>query len=374
VFFHNTSYYLNLHYGEFISQFVTENNTVTVISPVDETTQVFADKGINHVPVPITRRGQNPFSELTIIFELIKIFRSLRPDILFNYSIKPNIYGSLAARYCGVPNIYSTVTGRGYVFGNQTYKQRLLRYIILAAYKRAFPANKCVFFQNREDRDYFISQHLVSVENTFVTAGTGIDLMAYQPVGKTELDAPNFLMISRLLRDKGIAEYVMAARQVKKHYPKTRFLLAGPLDDNPMSITRTELDAWVKEGIIEYLGVLGDVRIALAQATAFVLPSYYREGLPRVNLEAMAMGIPIITTDWPGCRETVIDRETGYLVPIKDIDALAKTMLNFVNDPNLSLVMGKASREYAQKVYDVAKVNQTILNEIHTRSTELKLP
>jgi glycosyltransferase involved in cell wall biosynthesis len=220
-----------------------------------------------------------------------------------------------------------------------------------------------VFFQNADDRNLFFEDGILGRDSsTFVVNGSGVDLNEY-PYSPITEKRPAFLMIARLLGDKGVREYVRAARLIRARNPDARFALAGWLDDNPDSIRQVELDKWLESGHVEYLGRLEDVRGAISESSVYVLPSY-REGTPRTVLEAMAMGRPIITTDGPGCRETVRHGENGFLVPVKSVSALVEAMQRFIDNPELAAEMGKRSREIAEERYDVHKVNEVMLREM----------
>ena len=219
-------------------------------------------------------------------------------------------------------------------------------------------------FQNPDDESLFRKLNILSAHaNTCVVNGSGVDVSQFNVAHFIESAAPRFLLIARLLGDKGVREYVQAAKQVKQHYPDTQFDLVGWIDTNPNAITQAELDQWVAAGVLNFLGRLNDVRPAIRDCSVYVLPSY-REGTPRTVLEAMAMGRAVITTDAPGCRETVVDGDNGFLVPIKDADALAQAMLRFIEKPDLSIQMGQRSRIIAEDKYDVHKVNEKMLKRM----------
>ena len=220
-----------------------------------------------------------------------------------------------------------------------------------------------VFFQNQDDETLFRQLELLpSSIPSVVVNGSGVDLSVFE-VAPISLSTIDFLLIGRLLGDKGVREYEQAARKIKVRYPQAIFRLVGWIDTNPDAIRQVELDDWVAAGTLEFVGKIEDVRPIIAASTVYVLPSY-REGTPRTVLEAMAMGRPIITTDAPGCRETVIDGENGFLVPVKSVDALVDAMLKFIEDPMLAPRMGKRSREIAEEKYDVHKVNAVMLREM----------
>lgn len=311
--------------------------------------------------VSMQRTGINPLRDLGALRALHRLFRDIKPDAVLGYTIKPVIYGTLAAWLARVPKRYALITGLGYAFtGEASGKRRLVQRLARRLYTQALSRADRVFFQNPDDQALFGQLGLLSNRvPSQVVNGSGIDTVRFEqaPLPK---GAPSFLLIARLLGDKGIREYVAASAKVRELYPQTVFRLVGFIDENPDSITQQELDQWIAEGHVEYLGALDDVRPAIADASVYVLPSY-REGTPRTVLEAMAMGRPIITTDAPGCRETVIEGENGFLVPVKSVDALVEAMQRFIEDPELVASMGQRSRAIAEDKYDVHKVNAVML-------------
>lgn len=312
--------------------------------------------------IPMARAGTNPLSDARTLVALYGLMRRIRPKAVLPYTIKPVIYGTLAAWLARVPCRFALVTGLGYAFTGE--KQGAVKRLVHLLYRVAMARATKVFFQNPDDDRLFRDTGVLPGRvPSVVVNGSGVDISTFAVV---HLPPPpsNFLLIARLLGDKGIREYADAARMIKKSYPGTRFLLVGWIDENPDAICQAELDQWVREGVIEFLGKLPDVRQAIASATVYVLPSSYREGTPRTVLEAMAMGRPIITTDAPGCRETVIDGDNGFLVPVRSVDALVEAMLKFIEDPTLAPRMGKRSREIAEEKYDVHKVNAVMLREM----------
>jgi glycosyltransferase involved in cell wall biosynthesis len=230
-------------------------------------------------------------------------------------------------------------------------------------YRFALGRTHKVFFQNADDERLFRKLGLLpAFVPSVVVNGSGVDVASFSSK-PLPLGTISFLMIGRLLGDKGVREYAAAARRIKAFHPRARFQLVGWIDTNPDAIGQSELDSWTTDGTLEFLGKLKDVRPAIAASTVYVLPSY-REGTPRTVLEAMAMGRPIITTDAPGCRETVIDQQNGFLVPVKSVEALAEAMMKFIEDPSLALRMGRRSREIAEAKYDVHNVNAVMLREM----------
>lgn len=311
--------------------------------------------------IPLSRNGTNPLADAGLIIALRGLLRSLRPQMVLPYTIKPVIYGTIAAWTMGVPRRFALVTGLGYAFIGS--RNGLTIQVARLLYRVALGRAHKVFFQNPDDERLFRELDILSSRiPSVVVNGSGVDTAAYKEAPLPP-DGQIFLMIGRLLGDKGVREYAKAARCVKVLRPEARFKLVGWIDSNPDAITQSEMDAWMADGTLEFLGKLDDVRPAIAAATVYVLPSY-REGTPRTVLEAMAMGRPIITTDAPGCRETVVDGDNGFLVPVQSVDALVDAMLKFIEDPALAPRMGRRSRQIAEDKYDVHKVNAVMLREM----------
>jgi len=302
----------------------------------------------------------NPFQDLALLVSLQKLMREIGTDYVLAYTIKPVIYGSLAAWISGVNHRFALITGLGYAFtGEATGLRKVLRTLIQQLYRFSLSRNRLVFFQNPDDEALFRQLSLLkSAIPSCVVNGSGVDVAEYTVAVLPE--TPSFLLIARLLGDKGVREYAQAAALVKERYPEVSFRLVGWVDDNPDAIDQAELDAWIAAGIIEFLGKLPDVRPAITDSSVYVLPSY-REGTPRTVLEAMAMGRPVITTDAPGCRETVVDGDNGFLVPVKDVQALADAMIKMIDSPGLVAKMGERSRQIAETKYDVHRVNAAML-------------
>lgn len=330
-----------------------------------EIRRTLESKGIIVHDVPLQRTGINPGRDIVTLFHLWRLMRNIRPDYVLGYTIKPVIYGSLAAFIARVPRRFALVTGLGYAFADaeQKGRRRVIRSLAQWLYAAALRRTEKVFFQNSDDESLFRSLGILdSNVPTRIVNGSGVDVDSFTVAPLVTMTL-RFLLIARLLGDKGVREYVDAARQMRTQFPNVHFGLVGWIDENPDSITQQELDTWVAEGIVEYLGRLKDVRPAIANCSVYVLPSY-REGTPRTVLEAMAMGRPIITTDAPGCRETVIDGVNGFLVPVKSSEDLVHAMKRFINQPELIEQMGQCSRTLAEKKYDVNKVNAIMLEEM----------
>lgn len=321
-------------------------------------------RGLKVHDIPLRRTGMSPFADLATFLQLLRLMRRIKPDQVLGYTIKPVIYGSLAAWLAGVPRRFALITGLGYVFMGQDDggSRGLLRSLVQRLYALALQRTHKVFFQNPDDQALFRSlQILQPTASSFVVNGSGVDVAQYAQAPLPTV--PRFLLIARLLGDKGVREYVEAARRVRACHPEVVFSLVGWIDENPDAIRRVELDAWVAEGVVTYAGRLADVRPAIADCSVYVLPSY-REGTPRTVLEAMAMGRAIITTDAPGCRETVVDGDNGFLVPVKAVDELVSAMLCLIEQPELVARMGLRSRQIVEEKYDVHRVNQVMLKEM----------
>ncbi|WP_353227318.1 glycosyltransferase family 4 protein [Pseudomonas qingdaonensis] len=316
--------------------------------------------------IPLNRVGMNPLADGRTLWHLWRLMRKVSPDTVLAYTIKPVIYGLLAARLAGVGKRFALITGLGYSFQEpRDYSQVrvLLRLLVERLYAFSLRDVSTVFFQNPDDRQLFKERGLLSSDaNAIVVNGSGVDISKFSVVPSPA--QMSFLLIARLLGDKGVREYAAAARRVRATNPNIAFNLVGWIDDNPDAINKAELDAWIEEGTLSYLGRMTDVRPAIAGSSVYVLPSY-REGTPRTVLEAMAMGRPVITTNAPGCRETVQDGLNGYLVAVKSVDELAAAMFNFVNNPERVDSMGQAARDLAVEKYDVRKVNEIMLQEMN---------
>ena len=316
--------------------------------------------GIETASISMRRQGINPLADLRTIYSLYNLFRTWNPDKVLVYNAKPVVYGSLAAWASGAEP-YVIVTGLGRNYTVNTPRARFVRGILNSLYRISFSVCEGIFFQNEDDPE-LLSRHGALPRNVpkHITNGSGVDTEHFAPSPVPE--KPTYLCLARLIAEKGIREYVAAARRVKERYPDATFQLAGHFEpDVPGAITEDELQQWTEEGVIEYLGYVDDVRSAIAQASTYVLPTYYREGTPRSILEAMSMGRPIITTDAPGCRGTVESGENGWLVAPKQVDELKEAMCWMIENNEQRRVMGQKSRQLAEEKYDVNVVNQTIM-------------
>ncbi|WP_372409888.1 glycosyltransferase family 4 protein [Acinetobacter radioresistens] len=320
--------------------------------------------------VPMQRTGTNPIADLKTLWAMYNIIKKIKPDYVLSYTIKPVIYGILAAWLAKVPHRFALITGLGYAFQNVEYgsKRSFFQKIVHGLYQQALSHSHKVFFQNPDDLKLFQDLKLLNAQiPTVVVNGSGVNIADFNvlplPVTVDQKVKISFLLIARLLVDKGVREYAEAAKVIKHKYPYIEFNLVGWIDENPSAIGQPELDQWIASNTLKYWGKLSDVRPAIAESSVYVLPSY-REGTPRTVLEAMAMGRAIITTDAPGCRETVTDGDNGFLVEVKSVQSLVKAMEKLIVQPELIAQMGRRSREIALHKYDVHQVNAHMMQEM----------
>lgn len=353
--------------GTLVEALINKGCTVHVAAPdlqVGSNMRVLLEaKGLHVHNITLYRTAMNPLSDSITLFNLCNLMLRIRPKVVLSYTIKPVIYGSLAARLTCVPHRFALMTGLGHVFtGEARGIRKVLRNIVQHLYRIALGSVHKTFFQNSDDELLFRQLGVLSRKSiSCVVNGSGIDLSVF-----TNTSLPkrtSFLLIARLIGDKGVREYAAAAKLVRQKYSDVCFSLVGWIDSHPDAIEQHELDQWKSAGTLEYLGNMDDIRQAISDCSVYVLPSY-REGTPRSVLEAMAMGRAIITTDVPGCRETVVDGDNGFLVPVKSVVELAEAMIKFIEDDALASRMGKRSRKIVVEKYDVHKVNEVMLREM----------
>ena len=380
--------------GHLIGELISLRLPVHVLAPDYDahTREQVASLGAEPVDVSLRRTGLNPLRDGVDLLGLVDKLRTLDAGIEFSFGAKAVVLGTLAACLAGVPRRFAMIEGLGSYFitdsEGSAVKKKIVRRVVECLYWLVLRFNSRVFFLNPDDRAEITGKGLVKEDRTVLIPGIGVDLNEFGHVPPhQDRAAPGltFLLIARLLKDKGIREYVSAARKVRERYPDVSFLLVGSLDTNPSAVSADELRHWQDEGVVKWLGVLDDVRSTIADTDVYVLPSY-REGMPRTVLEALAVGRPIITTDVPGCRETVtrlgggtthglkpgqlpatgrlVHCSNGFLVPARDVDALAEAMERFVVNPELVCRMGAQSRRLAEERFDVERVDATILREM----------
>ncbi|MCD6007027.1 glycosyltransferase family 4 protein [Halomonas sp. IOP_31] len=350
--------------GDLIRDMLGRGLTVAAAVPTRDYLPEVEKLGIDVYPFEMGRTGINPLSDLRTTFSLVRLMRQLRPKVVFGYTVKPVIYGSVAARIARVPRVYSMVTGLGHVFTTHSARTHAIRSILTRLYRLGIHCSDRVFFQNPDDERDFSELGIVRDRGKIVRInGSGVDIerFARQPLPE---GAPIFLFIGRLLTEKGVAEFVEAATALQVRYPAARFVAVGPHDPSlPHALRAAVIEQWKQDGVVELIGNVADVRPWLAKCSVFVLPSY-REGTPRSVLEAMSIGRAIVTSDAPGCRETVVDGVNGFLVPPRDAASLAEVMQRFLDRPALINDMAEASRRMVEQKYDVRKVNRVIMEAL----------
>ncbi|MBC8082878.1 MAG: glycosyltransferase family 4 protein [Hymenobacter sp.] len=335
---------------------------VLAIAPPDVYSQrLETELGCRYVPILMENKGTNPLKDAQLIRRFYALYRRERPDVVLHYTIKPNLYGALAARLAGIPSI-NNVSGLGTVFLVQNFVSR----VALRLYRYAFRFPRRVFFQNADDQALFLHHGLVREEITDVLPGSGVDVRRFRPAAEFTRQQPFvFLMIARVLYEKGVEEYFEAARLVRAAVPGTRVQLLGGIDEaGGVGVKRVLFEQWLAAGHVEYLGTTDDVAAHLREADCVVLPSY-REGTPKTLLEAAAMAKPIVTTDVPGCRDTVVDGRNGLLCEVRNAPDLAAKMLRILALPDVALqAMGHAGRHLAETKFDEQIVLDKYLREV----------
>ena len=323
--------------------------------------------GARLVESPLVRSGTNPLGELALASWYADFMQRERPDAVLAYNPKPVFYAVPAARRAGVRTVVAMISGLGYAFTSQELKARALALVAMSLYRRSLPLADRVVFQNSDDRQMFEHLGLLGgVRDVQLIPGSGVDLARFAEAPLPAGGRIDFLFVGRLLRDKGVVDFVDAARALRAlrtDDERFGFRIAGFLDENPSCVPRAELDQWTRSGTVEWLGRLEDVRPALAACTVFVLPSH-REGMPMAVLEAMATGRAVVTCDVAGCREAVVDGESGILVPPRAPAALAVAMEQFLEDPSLAARMGRAARARAEREFDSVKVNARMVSAL----------
>lgn len=319
----------------------------------------FEKNHIQYYQIPVSRNGLNPYNDIKTILCLRNLLKRIHPDKIFVYHAKTVAYGCIAARMCGITEVYPMIAGLGSILRGTGFKNWIVKGIMFALYRNAFKCSQKVFFQNDDDIQEMLHHDLIDKTKAVKINGSGVNLTIFQVAPFP--CSPAFLYVGRLIRDKGIGEYLEACKKIKTQYPEVRCLLVGPYDSNPSSLTPRDLQPYIEYGIIEYFGEQLDVRPFIEQCTTLVLPSYH-EGTPKAVLEAMAMGRSVLTSDAPGCRETVIDGENGFLVPVKDIDGLVEKMGYLISHMDTAAAMGKISRKIAEDKFNVSIVNRMIVD------------
>lgn len=352
---------------DMMKDFIKNGHSVIALGPESEVKwkDKFKKYNIDYRQIFVERNGINPFNDIKTLLSLYRFMKNERPDKIFTYQAKTIIYGSIAAKLNGITDVYPLIAGLGSIFRGKGFKNKILKTIMKIEYWIACKCSKTVFFQNHDDKKEFIQNGLIKDNQTAIINGSGVNLEKFKPTPLPE--EPAFLFIGRLIKDKGIMEYLEACKEIKSKYPKVRCLLVGPYDSNPSALKPNELKEYIEQGVIEYFGEQKDVREYISQCSVFILPSYH-EGTPKTVLEAMAMGRPILTSDAPGCRETVIDGLNGYLVKVKDVYDLITKMEYLINNKVICEKMGQESVKIAKNKYDVNIINQKIIDVMGLKS------
>lgn len=345
--------------GDLLGRMVRLGHEVFAVTLDREYEEQFNEAGVSIVDISFNRTNTNPFTDLSIIKKYKRIFKEYKPDIIYAFTAKPVIYGCVAAGRCGIGNVYPLIPGLGSSFGNASFKGRLMESIMTRLYRRSLSNATKVFFQNTDDINIFTGKGIVDREKCVRVNGSGVntDRFAFCEMP----DGLSFLLVSRLLRSKGIIEYLHCAERVKREHPDVCFRLIGGFDTNPDSLSIDDIRPFINNGTVSYNGYVDDVYPYLCGNSVFVLPTYYNEGLPRSILEAMSAGRPVITTAWKGSVDAVVHKKTGLLIPIKDEQALENAMLYMIEHKDRLAEMGKNARVRCEELFEVGKVNESIL-------------
>lgn len=322
--------------------------------------------GVIPVTYKLNRGGINPLIDMKATYELSKKIKEIAPDLVFCYFSKPVIFGTLAAKLAKVPKVIGMLEGLGYTFTEQpnqvSKKTQVIKKAQILLYKKALPQLDKIIFLNPDDPKDLLDEYSIKVKQVEVLGGIGLNLEDY-PYSSTYPEQPTFIFVARLLAEKGIHDYIAAAKIIKKSYPEARFIVLGRIDQEALgALTQVELQQVIKDNIVEYPGHVNNVAEWIENSSVFVLPSYYREGVPRSTQEAMAIGRAVITTDVPGCRETVTDAVNGFLVEKWNPQALAEKMVYFIEHPEEIKKMGYESYKIAQDKFDADKVNKRLID------------
>ncbi|MBN4079183.1 glycosyltransferase family 4 protein [Beggiatoa alba] len=346
---------------------------VVVATHVDAHGGTITREGFRLIPLQMRRRSKNPLRELAAVLEIISIYRRERPDLVHHVALKPVLYGALAARFTGVSAVVNALAGLGYVFSSSQSRARILKRFVRAAFRALLNRqNSVVLLQNPDDQRMLIESKTILPERTALIRGSGVNIQRFRPSPELDDGSVMVTLVARMLRDKGILEFVEASRFLRQQGVQFRAVLVGTPDpDNPTSISVSQLEAWQAEGLIEWWGKNNDIPSVWVQSHIAVLPSAYGEGVPMSLIEAAACGRPIITTDMPGCREIVQHEKNGLLVPIKDSKALADAICRLIENPGLRRQMGQEGRKLVEKEFSEAVVVEQTLKLYQSMLGEL---
>lgn len=345
---------------DMLKEFACRTDEVVVLGneSVEKWDEYFAAMNVRYVSYHVSRNGLSPAEDFKTYRELCRLIKQEKPDKVLTNFVKANVYGCIAAHKARIEDIFVMMGGLGSVFHGDDTKSKLARKFVVAEYKASLKYAKKIFFQNDEDSNLLVSLGLVQRDQVVRINGSGVntEYFAQKPLP----EKPSFVFIGRLVRGKGVMEYLEAARMVKKDYPEVVFNLVGPYDTNPSALQPSDIQPYIDDGTVVYHGEQKDVRPYLEASSVFVLPSYYGEGTPKSALEAMSMGRPLIVADAVGCREVVQDGMNGYLTIPKEADSIREKMDSMLSNQKLIDSMGRESRKLAVELYDVNKVNDVV--------------
>lgn len=350
--------------GDFALDLHQAGYQVQLLVPIqnEKEREMISSLGLPFEHINLSRSGISLSKVFSEVQEIRKKLKELKPDILFNYTAKPFLFGTIAHLLCGGKTTYSMLPGLGFLFLGKTFRKRLLRTLVCQAYRFAFAFNNKVFILNQDDRDELLGRKLVRSEKLVNLKGEGVDLATFQRTTEAKPEEVTFMFAGRLIREKGINDFVEAAKLLKPKYQHVSFRVAGNIDQNPGSLSSEDLKELDETGVIDYIGFTSNIKKEFENISVFVLPSFYREGLPRSIMESLAMKVPVITTHSPGCRESIKDGETGFLVPPMNPEKLAEKMEHFITHPEIIDEMGNRAREMAESTYDIKKINKQIIS------------
>lgn len=343
--------------GDLIKDMISCGHEVVVIGPNNEFVDEIYNLGVSRfIEVPLVKDNTSVGGDLAYLKRLKMVMKEEKPDLVFSYTIKPVIYGSIAAKAAKVKNICAMVTGLGRVYTSNGLKTKLIRIITKHLYKKAFKSCNTVIFQNSDDLKTFVESKYLPSEKGKLVNGSGVNMSRFKQTPLPE--KLSFLMVGRIIKEKGVFEYCEAAKLVKEKHPEVRFVLLGGFDNSIGAIKPEDIHSYINEGIVEFPGETKDPVSYYQQSTVFVLPSYYREGLPRTILEAMSCGRPVITTNWPGCKEPIQDGLNGFIVEIKNPSQLAEKMLAIINNQQLLEKMATNAFITCKTRFEVSVINK----------------
>ncbi len=355
IFFANTDWYLYNFRLSLIETLRNKGIDVVLLSPPGKYGLMLRERGFRWIELPMNRRSLNPLSEMKLMFYLILLYKSERPDLVHHFTIKCVVYGSIASRIAGVKSVVNAVTGLGHVFTDMGWRARMLKPFVALLLRLVCNAgNSRLIMQNRDDYSLFVDNSLADSASIHIIRGSGVNTDIFVPVKKSNSEKGLFTVIlaTRLLWEKGVGEYMKAAEIIKNNNLNIKFIIAGSGDEgNPSSVSEDDIMRMHDKGVLEYIGHVEDVLSLLKRADLVILPSY-REGTPKILLEAASCGLPIITTDVPGCREVVEHKVNGLLVPVKDVESIAEGIEFFYNNRETAMIMGKAGRNKVLREFD----------------------